>query len=369
MTSEDATETRKEGFVSESLDKWAPRFVADGADYNDLERLKGRIESWEDWCAAFRAMGDEHAALGEDALERGKRISAGDHFTRAAVYYHYGSAIWHEDPEFRDETHRLSVEVFRRGGQYLDPPVQRIEAPYEAGGFAVPGNLRVPETALDGSVGDSPLVLTVPGLATTKEEMAAYDRYFLERGMATLAMEGSGQGEVWYAQGISPEYPNLVSAVIDHILELDPEGVDTSTVAIVGISLGGFYAPFSAAYDPRIQACVGVSGAFTVGPISPRDSRLAKEQYLWACKVDSMVEVDRITEQLSLRDVIDDLTVPTLVITGGQDGIVAPAQTERIAEEADDAEYLFYEEGNHVCNNIPYKYRPKMADWLQDVLD
>jgi hypothetical protein len=24
-----------------------------------------------------------------------------------------------------------------------------------------------------------------------------------------------------------------------------------------------------------------------------------------------------------------------------------------------------FEDGNHVCNNIPYKYRPQQADWMR----
>jgi hypothetical protein len=27
-----------------------------------------------------------------------------------------------------------------------------------------------------------------------------------------------------------------------------------------------------------------------------------------------------------------------------------------------------FDEGNHVCNNIPYKYRPLTADWLKEQL-
>jgi 2,6-dihydroxypseudooxynicotine hydrolase len=27
-----------------------------------------------------------------------------------------------------------------------------------------------------------------------------------------------------------------------------------------------------------------------------------------------------------------------------------------------------YPDGNHVCNNIPYKYRPAMSDWMRDHL-
>jgi hypothetical protein len=27
-----------------------------------------------------------------------------------------------------------------------------------------------------------------------------------------------------------------------------------------------------------------------------------------------------------------------------------------------------FEDGNHVCNNISYKYRPQQADWMRDKL-
>ena len=42
-------------------------------------------------------------------------------------------------------------------------------------------------------------------------------------------------------------------------------------------------------------------------------------------------------------------------------------QTERIAREAPNAE-LVLEDGNHVCNNVPFRYRPLVADWLAEML-
>ena len=29
---------------------------------------------------------------------------------------------------------------------------------------------------------------------------------------------------------------------------------------------------------------------------------------------------------------------------------------------------MLYDDGNHVCNNIPWKYRPLTADWLKEKL-
>ena len=65
---------------------------------------------------------------------------------------------------------------------------------------------------------------------------------------------------------------------------------------------------------------------------------------------------------------LGEVRCPLLVIHGGKDRLFPPEQAERIVSEAPNATLLLYPEGNHVCNNIPYKYRPAMADWMSDRL-
>ncbi len=72
--------------------------------------------------------------------------------------------------------------------------------------------------------------------------------------------------------------------------------------------------------------------------------------------------------QLSLEGILGRVDQPLLVVHGGRDGIIPPAQAERIAREAPRATLALFPEGNHVCNNIPYKYRPLMADWMREKL-
>ena len=76
----------------------------------------------------------------------------------------------------------------------------------------------------------------------------------------------------------------------------------------------------------------------------------------------------RMWARISLRGVIDKVDCPILVIHGAKDRLFPPEQAERIAREAKHATLLMYPEGNHVCNNITYKYRPAMADWMRERL-
>ena len=71
---------------------------------------------------------------------------------------------------------------------------------------------------------------------------------------------------------------------------------------------------------------------------------------------------------LSLAGLLGGLEQPMLLVTGKLDRIIPWEQTERIAREAPNAELVLYEDGNHVCNNVPFRYRPLVADWLAEML-
>ena len=71
----------------------------------------------------------------------------------------------------------------------------------------------------------------------------------------------------------------------------------------------------------------------------------------------------------TLESVAERVTCPLLVIMGRQDRVIPPADAERLAREASGPVDLWlFDEGNHVCNNIPYKYRPQQADWMRQRL-
>ena len=59
---------------------------------------------------------------------------------------------------------------------------------------------------------------------------------------------------------------------------------------------------------------------------------------------------------------------PALFVTGGLDRIVPWEQTERAAREAPNGTFVLFEHGSHVCSNVPYLYRPLVADWMAEQL-
>jgi len=58
-----------------------------------------------------------------------------------------------------------------------------------------------------------------------------------------------------------------------------------------------------------------------------------------------------------------------LIIQGKLDHLVPWEQAVKIVDAVgSNAQLAMLEDGNHVCNNIPYKYCPLTADWLKEKL-
>ena len=339
---------------------WRPRFVANGIDVNDFDETVAKTTEWRDWAPNWRAVGLMHEGLGREAHDHGRRLSAAQAFQRAAWCYHLGKFLWFDDLELHADLRDRSVAVYREALPHLDPPGERLEIPFE--GRFIPANLRRPEAD-----SRSPLVLIVPGLDSSKEELYAIEEDFLRRGLATLTMDGPGQSENSVHFAIRPNWETVVTPVID---ELDRLGldVDLDHIGLMGISMGAIYGPRAAAHEPRIRAVVALAGPYNLGDCWDALNPLTKGGYIFYTKSAGEAEAKAKAYTLNLEGVLDRVTQPMLVIHGAKDRLFPPAQAERIAREAPNATLVMYPDGNHVCNNIAYKYRPLMADWLAEQL-
>ena len=345
--------------VAAAVAHWEPRFVANGVDTNDFRTVTGSVETWEEWLPAWRANGDLHAELARAAEHAGRTRTAGEAWNRAALSYHFGKFVWMLDLDRYRETTLLAVEALRNAHRHLDPTAERLDIPY--GTITMAANLRRPER-----VERPPLVLLLPGLDSTKEEFFAWENVFLARGLATVSLDGPGQGETGLSSSIEPAYERAVGAALDVLERRDD--VDPGRVGLAGVSLGGYYAPRAAAYEPRVKAAVGISGPFDFAACwetMPGPTRETVRHHVGAADEG---EARAKAAALNLYDAAPRLERPYLAITGRRDRLIPWEQTKRQADEAPGGEFVLFDEGNHVCNNLPYLYRPLAADWLRERL-
>ena len=347
---------RKDPRVEAAIAHWGPRFVANGVPLTDFQEVTAGIDRWEDWCAAWSARAVIHEDLGMKALGEGFTLSAGEHLTRAAVCYHFGKFLFVNDLEQMKKAHLKAVACRNRALPLIQPPGERVAIPYE--GKTLYGNLRKPA-----GVAQPPIVMMCMGLDSAKEEMDDYENRFLKRGLATLAFDGPGQGEAEYEFGICPEYEKPVGAVIDWIERRGD--LDGGRVGIWGVSLGGYYAPRAACFEKRIKACVALSGPYARSGSFGGRPVINVEAFRVRSKSKNLDEASKVALRMTLEGLAKNITCPMYIVAGTKDRLTSPTEAQKLAAEVSGPCVLsVVEGGNHVVNNLWYRYRDQTADWM-----
>lgn len=347
----------KDALIESAISHWAPRMVSNGVMLTDFQEVTASVARWDDWCAAWCKRAEVHEALGREALAGGWGLTGAEHLSRAAVYYHFAKFVFvHDVPQMR-AAHLRAVECKRLALPHMRPPVERVEIPY-AGSHLV-GFLRRPAGAVR-----PPVMIMVPGLDSTKEELEAYEGPFLQRGIATLMMDGPGQGEAEYEFPIRGDYEVAVTAAVDWLMTR-PE-VDTQRIGLWGVSLGGYYAPRAAAFEKRIKACIGLSGAYDFHDAWDQLPELTREAFRVRSHLATSAQAKDHARTLTLKDgVARQIECPLFLVAGKLDRIIPWQDAQRLAQEASGpVELLVVDDGNHIANNRPYRYRHLSADWM-----
>jgi 2,6-dihydroxypseudooxynicotine hydrolase len=343
--------------VTSAVAHWGPRFTTNGVTAADFDRITGGIERWDDWCATWTAEGSAHEALGRAALAEGRTRSAGEHLARAAVYHHFAKFVFVTDPAQMRAAHERAVACLTDALPHLDPPGRRLEIPFE--GARLVAVVRTPYGA-----GPHPVVLMLAGLDSAKEELGSTEQTFLDRGMATVTLDGPGQGEAEYALPLRGDWGPVAQVVWDAV-GTQPD-LDRARLAVWGVSLGGYYAPrVAAALGDRVSACVSLAGPFNFGEYWSDLPQLTRDTLRHRSGAADDAEARTRALELDLAPVAQDLVAPLLIVFGRRDRLIPWENAVRMRDAvAGPATLLMLEDGNHGCADVAPQHRPITADWL-----
>ncbi|MFI7275665.1 alpha/beta fold hydrolase [Streptomyces sp. NPDC049879] len=313
------------------------RATGAGLDPHEYRRVTSGLRSLDDWCPAFVRAAREHAAR---AAQAASPLSAGEHLRTAARWFHAATLAPH--PE-QARAAADADDALARALPLLDPGARRIA------GEEFTGWLRGP--------GDAPAtVVVVPGLDSAKEEFQDLVDALLARGVAVYSMDGPGQGALAAATAVRADYHRVIGRVVD--------ALGVPRVGLVGMSLGGWYAAGSAAYEPRVAAVATVSGPFRLdwdalpGPVRDILARRARGE-------DAAREF---AGRVDLSALAPRISAPVLVVDGGQDVIPGAENGEPLARLAPRGEYLLVPHGDHLLGNARSDWLPVLADRLTALL-
>jgi dienelactone hydrolase len=316
-----------------------------GADLGEADRagrrLRDRVGDDEAWFQAWREEGDRVRARALEAERRDRPLTAASAHLRATAYYQIGERFRTPKDGAALECFRVSVESFRRFAELVDwPRVEPVEVPFEDG--SLPAYLVHAQ-----GVARPPCVVYFDGLDITKE--TCYLRgvpELVRRGISCLVVDGPGNGESirFRELPLRPDYEIAGSAALDYLETR--QDVDGGRVGVLGISLGGYYAPRCASCDRRFRACVAWGAIWDYhatwkGRIESgfRGSLSVPGHHItWVLGVESVDAALAKLEGFRLDGVVQEMRCPFLVLHGEQDEQVPLEVARRLYEASGSAD-------------------------------
>ena len=228
-----------------------------GSDIGEVDRagrqLRARLGDDEAWFEAWRSLGDRVRGMAQRAEAGGYRFTAAPAYLRACSYYQMGERFRTPKDEAALAAFRAGVDCFRSFARLTDRPrIEAVEVQYERA--SLPAYfVHAENTDLE----RSPCLVFFDGLDITKE--LQYLRGvpdLVRRGISCLIVDGPGTGEAIRFRGVPlrPDYEVAGTAALEYLGTRSD--VDPARVGVMGVSLGGDYAPRCASLEPRFKACV-----------------------------------------------------------------------------------------------------------------
>jgi 2,6-dihydroxypseudooxynicotine hydrolase len=337
------------------------RMLADGIPYPDYAAALDALDNDGDWFDFWMEVSRRYEELGTAAHEAGNDVSAGEWLWHAALSAHYAQFMWFHDPARREAGQHAKVALYRSAAPFMAPAAERVDIPFE--NTSIPAYLRRPE-----GDGPAPCVVLIGGLESTKEESYRFEEMCLRRGLATMAFDGPGQGEMFFTRKLGPGFEKVTSAVVDHLEGAD--GIDAGRIGVLGRSLGAYYSVRSAACDPRLRACVAWGACFDLSDLDIMPPH-THDGFVYVTGIEDREQArEHLRRSIDLADVAGDLRCPTYVLHGDHDVIFTLGQVDLLREHVTNApiDIVVERDGDHCCHNMGPIVRPRMADWMAQQL-
>jgi fermentation-respiration switch protein FrsA (DUF1100 family) len=339
----------------------------------DFVGIRTRIQKFNDIAREFGRAAGRREAIARRFEDEGRTVSARESFFIAALLY--GAAQW---PIFENSPENIAldkkkVDCYMKYIQYADHEIRRVEIPF--GQKSLPAYLHLPNKRPPGKL---PCVLSIPGMDTHKEMMhALYGDRLLERGIASLAIDGPGQGECTI-RNIHVTATNFKDAGRASLawMRAQPE-LDPDRIALFAVSFGSFWGTQVASIDDRLKGCAVAwvchePGANTIFNMA---SPTFKLRYMYMAGYEDEDEFDKFAETISLRGVGEQIKCPYLVVAGEDDDLSPIEYTYDLLKTIKaPKQLLLYQGERHAppgasSTALGPNWHVYMTDWIKDRLD
>jgi dipeptidyl aminopeptidase/acylaminoacyl peptidase len=269
----------------------------------------------------------------------------------------------------KQQAYQEALKAFAGYARTLDPPVETVRIPFE--GKEIVGLLRLPK-----GVRPAPLVFSISALDSRKEEHIERGEVYLNRGIATFALDMPGTGQAPVAG--EPTAERMFSRALDYLATRGE--IDAKRIVVQGGSWSGYWsAKLGIVEQARLKAVV-VQG----GPIHHyfqpewQTKALGTREYLFdlfparasVYGVKTLDEFLAYGPRMSLKEqgLVGQASTPMLLVNGDHDSQVPIADLDLLLHAGSPKKAWVNPDGGHMGRSTAWPdtriFREVVAPWI-----
>ncbi len=338
-----------------------------GGDIFEIDRLCRELEPGDPdaWQAAWLDLAERSESLGDAANGE----TAIHHWFCANQYYRQSEIFMAPGDPRKVERFVKAQTSFRKAAAVHEPKIEVVQI--TCGEDVYDGYFCHPARP---AATPAPTILLIAGADAYAEESYFSGKRILDRGWPLLLVDTPGRGSSLYLKDIParPDYDVPVAACIDY-LETRAD-VESSRIALIGISMGGFYVAKAAAVEKRLKALVCWCGCYSIiddlydffPPLRPVLGGLVGAE--------TEEQARELLAPFSMAGLAGGITCPTLISHGAKDLLMNVDGAQKLFDEigSDDKTFKIWDgseggAGHCSYDNWPVSI-PFMLDWLDQRL-
>lgn len=376
-----------------------------GADIGEVLLAAAKIDAgnFESFSSTFDVLANRVYSTAKSIDSSRFPVSAREAFFRAATYFRSADFYLHgnwSDPRI-NSLWTLQETAYHNAISLLASPPIRVNITGDD--FYIPAIFYTP----DNCTTPKPTIIIGNGFDGSQEELYhQIGKAALDRGYNVITYDGPGQPgpRRWQTIGFILEWEKVVTPVVDYLFTL-PE-VDTSAIALIGLSFGGFLAPRAAAFEHRLAAVMAIDGIDDFGgeilgkfgdeftalvkngnktavnaivastlasPTATTETKWFLGQGIWSFMAESPYDFLKYAAEFSLGNLTDLIPGPIFVADSEDDGFFAGAGKVLADKLGNRSTYHLFKSddgaGEHCALGAMVLQNEVVFDWFQNILD
>ncbi|MBO1513938.1 alpha/beta hydrolase family protein [Metabacillus bambusae] len=235
------------------MDGFWDRWKAHGVIPEDLEKIRYKFTSLENWGIGWKGLAIEKFEEAKSLVKQGRFKEAEYQYRLSSLYYNLNQWIYPSRHAEKLTGYNELLQSTKEADELSDK--KTVYDAFEVDGQYCEGRIRIPDNPKG-------IIIIINPIDSSKEELFTYELDFIENGFITISFDGPGQGQTYTLNGLKATYKRW-STFIDKQIEYADTNYRDLPINLFGTSSGAAWAIYGST-NALVNKVVAVSPALTL---------------------------------------------------------------------------------------------------------